>query len=72
MFGDRHYRVMEIKEGANQMRYVIASNGAVHREGCVHANRLRVVNDADTLEEAKRYASYDFELVKVAPCAKAK
>jgi hypothetical protein len=54
--------------------YCIASNGAIHVDGCVHANRVRILSGGyATVDDARLVAQMDFERpgqVRVAPCAK--
>lgn len=51
------------------MKFWMASNETIHAEGCEHAIRLRVLFDAPTIEDAKKWAD-EPRNVRVAPCAK--
>jgi hypothetical protein len=54
-----------------KITYCIASNGVIHRDGCVHANRILVLSGGwSTIVDARRVAKEDFDKVRVAPCAK--
>lgn len=50
--------------------YVIASNGTIHAQGCVHANRVKTLSGGHASPAAARkVAKEDFTRVSVAKCA---